>query len=358
MLEIDGSQGEGGGQVLRTALSLSALTGLPFVMCNIRAGRSNPGLAPQHLTCVRAAAELCAAKVTGDELQSQQITFEPGQIRAGEFEFDVAASRPSAGSTSLVLQTLLPPLVFARQPSRVTIRGGTNVPWSPPYEYLERVFVPAVQAMGGGKLSVSLQRQRAGWYPRGGGTISAEISPPSSSTVLRPICWLGRPQVESMGIVSTVSQQLPSHILQRQVEGARQRLGELNGEVHIKASTAHVSGGPGTTVLVYLQGRAGYSALGKKGKPAEQVGAEAAEQFMSLWLSGAAVDERLADQLLIYLAIAEGTSEFTTPEITQHLHTNAWVIKQFLPVAVEFGKGPSDVPRVRVHGATITPQEE
>ncbi len=359
MIEIDGSQGEGGGQVLRTALSMSALLGAPFVIRNIRAGRKKPGLAPQHLTGVRAAAEICAAKVSGDELGSQQVTFEPGEIRAGSFEFDVAAEKPSAGSTSLVLQTILPPLLFAPGRSEVTIRGGTHVPWSPTFEYLDRVFKSGLYCMltmTKTGPSVGLELHRAGWYPRGGGRIIAEIRPlkqPGES--LRPIRWLGPPWT-GLDIVSTVSEQLPDHIAPRQIRGVEQTFGKLIAKLYRHDIVRRPPGGPGTAVLI-CRDFAGYSALGERGKPAEQVGAEAAAQFLKFLDSGAAVDERLADQLLIYLAIADGTSEFTTPEITQHLHTNAWVIKQFLPVEVEFGKGPSDAPLVRVHGTRITRQE-
>ena len=357
MIDIDGSRGEGGGQVLRTALSMSVLTGSPFIIEKIRAGRKKPGLAPQHLTCVRAAAEICAAKVTGDELGSQEVTFEPGEIRAGTFQFDVAAEKPSAGSTSLVLQTTLPPLLFGLGDSEVTIAGGTNVAWSPTLEYIKWVFLPAVEELGQGHPQLSVERPRAGWYPRGGGVITAQLSPLAGSQPLRPIRWVERPTDQPVQVISTVSEQLPDHIGPRQINSARQVLEEVSPKPSLSVSGERISGWPGTAVLV-CRGFAGYSALGKRGKPAEQVGAEAAKQFRKFLDSRAAIDEHLADQLLIYLAIAEGISEFTTPEITQHLRTNAWVIKQFLPVEVEFGKGPSGAPLVRVHGTSITPQEE
>ena len=359
MIEIDGSQGEGGGQVLRTALSMAALLGVPFVIRNIRAGRNNPGLAPQHLACVRAVAEICAAEVTGDELGSQEVSFEPGEIRAGTFEFDVAAEKPSAGSTSLVLQTVLPPLLFAPGPSEVTIRGGTHVAWSPTFEYLDCVFSSALHSLlSKTRAGVWLKLHRGGWYPRGGGMITAEIRPfVENSQSLQPICWTGSSDESPPMVVSVVSEQLPDHIAPRQIKGVEQVLGKLPRKLAPTARIKRLPGGPGTAVLVYYGGMGGYSALGERGKPAEQVGAEAAKQLLKFLDRGVAVDELLADQLLIYLAIAEGTSEFTTPEITQHLHTNAGVIKQFLPVEVEFVEGSGPALLVRVHGTTITPQE-
>ncbi len=359
MIEIDGSRGEGGGQVLRTALSMSALLGVPFVIRNVRAGRKKPGLAPQHLTSVRAAAEICRARVSGDELGSQEITFEPGEIQAGTFEFDVAAEKPSAGSTSLVLQTLLPPLLFGPGESQVTIRGGTHVPWSPTFEYLDWVFGSGLgRLVEPGPVGLSLELHRGGWYPPGGGQIGARVRPLSEhGSGLRPIRWLGPPRHTGLDIVSTVSEQLPDHIAARQIKGVEQVLGKLSGKPVPSAYTKRLPGGPGTAGLVYLGGWAGYSALGERGKPAEQVGAEAAEQFRKFLDSGAAVDERLADQLLIYLAITAGTSEFTTPVITEHLRTNAGVIGQFWPVRIEFAESPGRPPLVRVHGTSFGHEE-
>lgn len=349
MIEIDGSYGEGGGQVLRTALSWAALLATPLQIYNIRAGRKKPGLAAQHMTCVQALAQICDAEVSGCEFGSQQLVFEPGPIRGGEFCFDVADIRPSAGATSLILQAVLPVLLHAPAPSEVIIRGGTNVAWSPPFEYLAHVFLPAITRLGA---CVHIDRTIGGWYPRGGGEIAVRVEPLASS--LSPLNMVHRGELQRLVVVSTVSQELPRHILQRQVEGARQELGELPAEIEPVFSTP--PGGPGTAVLItgeFSAGLGGCSALGKKGRPAEKVGAQAGRQFRQFLDSGAAVDEHLADQLLVYLALCDDVSEFSTPQITEHLRTVAWVIRQFWPVPIEFAEGKPGIYTVRVQGRSL-----
>ncbi len=352
MVEIDGSYGEGGGQVLRTALSWAALMATPLTMHNIRAGRSKPGLAAQHITCVRAVAAICDAEVDGCEFGSRQLSFQPGLIQGGEFCFDVADVRPSAGSTSLILQALLPVLLHAAQPSQVTIRGGTNVAWSPTFEYLQYVFVPALNRLG---VQVTVERPKAGWYPRGGGEIIAHITPPCEN--LKTINMADRGELQQLVIASTVSEDLPDHILNRQIEGARGEMEDLLS-VEVQKMRLTPAGGPGTAILVagqFSAGLGGYSALGKKGRPAEKVGAEAGGGFRAFWDSGAAVDEHLADQLLIYLALANGPSVFSTPQITAHLRTVAWVIRQFWPVPIDFTQQPSGIYTVSVQGRSLPP---
>ncbi len=338
MLSIDGSYGEGGGQMLRTSLSLAAVLGRELRVFNIRANRSRPGLAAQHLTCVNAIAEVCGARVEGAELRSTELTFEPGRaaggdpaqagrhgiaVRGGNYAWEIG----TAGSTSLVLQTVLPPLLFAAEPSTVEIRGGTNVPWSPAFEYLENVFVPALSEMG---THVHLTRSRPGFFPKGGGHIRAEIAP-----LRKPLCPLEfteRGELHSLRALSLVEARLPDHILRRQVEGAREALGRAASGLSAEDLKLEADC-PGTMLMIataFERGLGGFAALGKRGRPAEKVGAEAGRRAREFLGSGASVDAHLADQLLPYAALAAGTSRYVTEEITQHLTTNAWVIGQFL----------------------------
>ncbi|NLO08107.1 MAG: RNA 3'-terminal phosphate cyclase [candidate division WS1 bacterium] len=329
MLTIDGSYGEGGGQVLRTSLALSALLGRELRIEQIRAGRSKPGLAPQHLASVHATAGICGATVTGDRLGSQELTFIPGELRGGRHRLDVG----TAGATTLVLQTILPALLFAADPSSVQIHGGTNVPWSPPQEYIAQVFLPALAAMGA---EVRLDCMVPGFYPKGGGCIEARMTPLSAA--LTPLEWSQRGQLRSLVAYSVAEARLPGHILKRQVEGARAALGSIG----LRAETWHPHTlSPGTMLTIaasFERGRGGFSAIGMRGKSAEEVGAEAGERAASFLGGSASVDRHLGDQLLLYAALAGGTTSFVTEEVTEHLRTNAWVIREFLEVQIEINE--------------------
>ncbi|MGC9318847.1 MAG: RNA 3'-terminal phosphate cyclase, partial [Armatimonadota bacterium] len=269
MLTIDGSHGEGGGQVLRTSLALSALLGREMRIHSIRAGRSKPGLAAQHLAAVRAAAEVCGADTEGASMGSQELTFRPRDLRSGDYRFEIG----TAGSTTLVLQTVLPPLLFARGSSVVRIHGGTNVRWSPPQEYIAEVFLPAIARMGA---SVELECITPGFYPRGGGCIEARVS--HLRETLAPLRWRDRGELSSFKAFSVVEARLPSHIIRRQIEGARQALGSAG----LRTETAHPeSASPGTMLMVvaaFERGGGGFTALGERGRPAEEVGREAGGQ--------------------------------------------------------------------------------
>ena len=318
MLYLDGSHGEGGGQILRTALSLAALKEQQVRIQGIRAGRLKPGLRPQHLTAVQALAQITRAEVAGAELHSQELTFRPGPTRGGHYFFDVAAKTGSAGSVSLIAQALLPALLKAGQPSTLILKGGTHVPFSPPAHYLLAVFLPALARMGD---VVKMTLNRWGWYPRGGGETRWEITPAPS---LCGVEWLSPPPAGAFRALSAASR-VPEHVSRRQALRLKERLGE---DLPVEVIEATASD-PGS--LVFLWGpQAGFSALGARGKPAEKVADEAADAFFSFRQSRGAVDRHLADQLMLYLAQARGPSTLITEEITSHLLTNLWVIEQFL----------------------------
>lgn len=344
-VRLDGSYGEGGGQILRTALSLSALLGKPFEVFNIRAGRPRPGLAAQHLTAVQAAAAICGARVEGAALGSQTLRFEPGPVRGGHYLFDVSRVQASAGSVTLVAETIVPALLFADQGSTVVLRGGTHVPWSPPYDYLAEVFLPFIGDMGGVVLSTL---RRAGWYPRGGGEIKLEVRPAAG---LEPVLLEEVEDEWEWWGLSAVSN-LPDHVLRRQAEGAWALLRPQGLEVSFRFD-AWPALGPGS--ICFLHGRkgmarVGFSALGEKGKPAEKVGAEAARALLEHRRRGGVLEPHLADQILLYLALARGRSSFTTSAISQHLLTNAWVIEHFLPVRFVIEGREGGPGRVSVEG--------
>ncbi len=318
MLSLDGSYGEGGGQILRTALALAALTGAPVRIESIRAGRAKPGLRHQHLTAVKALARVSQAEVAGADLGSQALTFTPGPLRGGHYRFDVAETTGSAGAVSLIAQALLPPLLTAESPATIILQGGTHVPWSPPAHYLSHVFLPALALMGA---AVDMSLERWGWYPRGGGEMRLTIKP---ARALTGVEWR-TPAAATFFRAISAAAQLPEHVARRQAARVAARLGEATPVSIITASGRD----PGSLVFIWGP-QAGFAALGARRKPAEQVADEAVEAYLAFRASGAALDRHLADQILIYLALAEGPSSFTTEAITSHLLTNVWVIEQFL----------------------------
>lgn len=333
LITIDGAYGEGGGQVLRTATALSAFLGVPVRIQNIRANRKKPGLRPQHLTAVKALQEICRAKVEGAAIGSRELVFNPGPLRSGEYRFEVG----TAGSTSLVLQALLLPLAFSEGPSRVTIIGGTHVPWSPPFHYLERVFLPAMARMG---IQVALRIPNWGWYPQGGGEIRAEIEP---TGCLKPL-QLNQVWKPDWIQVLLASSRLPGHIRQREKEQIEERLTRQG----LAADFEVVEGpspGPGNMAFIAAgsaQGWAGFTSLGRKGKRAEEVADEGVDQLLDFLQSGAAAEEHLADQLIPYLALATGPSEIRVPRISSHLETNLWVVGRFCNPEITFQEeGPA-----------------
>jgi RNA 3'-terminal phosphate cyclase (ATP) len=343
VISIDGSHGEGGGQILRTALALSCVLGMPFEITAIRKSRKKPGLQPQHLTAVMAAAEISSARVEGAELSSTAIRFAPRAVEGKDYFFDVARKTGSAGSTSLILQTILLPLCLGRQQSTVTVRGGTHVPWSPTFHYLKRVFLPLVARLNAG---IDAEIRKWGWYPGGGGEVVAKVQ---SRTSLRPLSLTDRGRLLFVTGASAVSN-LPRSIAMRQRDRAIEILRRKGIEADIGIIEAP---SPGKGTVVFLQAdfenvTVGFDALGAIGKRAEEVADEACAALLGYGDSSGALDPHLADQVIPYLALADGVSEFTTSCITPHLLTNSWVVRQFLDVAVQVEGNEGGPGRVRV----------
>ena len=332
---LDASRGEGGGQVLRTALSLSVALGRPVRLHRVRARRPRPGLQPQHLTVVRALAAISDAQVAGDALDSTEVTFVPRALRGGDYDFDIGAIRSSAGSVSLLFQALLLPLTRAARPSRLRLRGGTHVPWSPPVSYLTAVFLPALAAIG---VRADLVLRRWGWHPAGGGEVEAAITPEGA---WRPLEWerAGAPALEGLSAVS----RLPRSIAERQRARALERLAAVGRSAAITLVEDRSALGPGTLLMLTATGasaRAGFTALGRRGVRAEAVADEAVDPLLAFLAGGAAVDDHLADQLVPFLALVDARSAFTCPRVSSHLRTVAWVVEQMLPVRVTLEEGP------------------
>lgn len=331
MLHLDGSYGEGGGQILRTSLSLAAITGRPIQIDRIRAKRAKPGLAIQHLTGVRAIATLCQAKVTGDRVGSTQLEFIPKQpVQARQYTFDVAETlgSGSAGAVTLILQTILLPLALAAGESIVTLKGGTFVPWSPPASYIEQVYLPCLQQMG---IQATVNVKAWGWYPRGGGELQLQISGNSGGVAsLRGIHLLERGNLQQVRGLA-IATELPSHIPQRMASQAENLLTQAQLKAQVKPLRERGIG-PGTGIFLmaeYDHARAGFGTIGRIGLPAEQVAANATQELLAFHATGAPVDVHLADQLLLPAALASQMSQYRVAEISTHLITNAWVIEQF-----------------------------
>ena len=319
MLEIDGSYGEGGGQILRTTIALSAVTGRSVCIKNIRAKRPKPGLAAQHLESVRCVALLTDADVRGLKLGSTELTFSPKEVKSGEYDIDIG----TAGSIALLLQCLMPAAMHAKDVVSLHIRGGTDVAWSPPIDHLRYVMLPTIARMG---YDAHIDLIRRGYYPRGGGLVKATIHPSDLSGIV-----LEREKTEIRGI--SHSSRLPEHVAIRQAMSAREVLAEEGYDAQISTECSQY-GSTGSGITLWCPGIGG-SSLGERGKPAEEVGREAARALLEELGSGASTDVHLADQLIPYMALADGKCSLTTRLLTSHARTNIWVVERFLDVQFE-----------------------
>jgi RNA 3'-terminal phosphate cyclase (ATP) len=325
MMKLDGSHGEGGGQILRSALTLSMITGIPFRIDGIRAKRSKPGLLRQHLTAVNAAREVCGAKVSGNAIGSQTLEFSPDTIQGGDYRFDIG----TAGSCTLVLQTVLPALWFGNGPSTVIVTGGTHNSGAPPADFLMHCWLPLVQRMGA---DTEIELLRHGFYPAGGGIVRAKVNPVPALRPLR-LAARGNPLgIKAIGVVAGLS----SDIARRELEHVSTHLGATEHEVRTLGSQE----GPGNILMIELrheQVTEIFSAPGEKGVKAESVAEQVVREAMHYLKSGATAGEHLADQLLLPMALA-GSGSFTTTAVSHHLRTNCDVIRKFLPVDFELAQ--------------------
>lgn len=346
MIDIDGSRGEGGGQILRSSLALSILTGQPCQLRRIRAGRPKPGLQAQHLTSVRAAAAVGSAQVSGDHLGSQELTFTPGTVAPGKHHFNIG----TAGATGLVLHTVYLPLALGGG-GEVWLEGGTHVRTSPTYPFLASTWRGYLVLMG---LDISLTLQRAGFFPRGGGQIVASIP---SIQRLQPLRLL-QPTTINTARVHSIVAGLSESIARRQANQAVALL--RNGGIAATSQVTVWDGGPGTALVIELATQpvpTVFVGIGERGKSAEKVAADLVSEVMHHARSGAVVDPHSADQLVLPAALANGESVWSVSEVTQHLLTNIEVIQTFLDCKIHCPPTIGQPATVRVEGCGLLRSE-
>ena len=326
MITLDGSQGEGGGQILRTALSLSAITQQAFRIEHIRAKRKKPGLLRQHLTAVLAAARVSNAQVLGAELGSGELEFVPQQIQPGHYEFAIG----SAGSTGLVLQTLLPILMRAPAPSTLVLEGGTHNPLAPPFDFLQRAFLPLLARMG---VAVQVNLIRPGFFPAGGGRMEIAIAPAQSLQRLQLLTRGKARRISAHAYIAAI----PLHVAERELAVVKKKLQPRDADLHVRGLGNDY--GPGNMLAVTVESEQlteVFCGFGAHGVSAEAVAADVCRQAQRYLSGTAAVDEYLADQLLLPFAMA-GAGAFTTTTLSAHTETNLQVIQRFLdlPITVQ-----------------------
>ncbi len=348
MIELDGAYGEGGGQLLRTAVALAAVTGTPIRIFNVRAGRAKPGLAPQHVASVRAVGELCGARTEGLVLGSERLTFAPGALRGGEFRFEVG----TAGSVTLVLQAVLPALLAAPAPARVTVVGGTDVRQAPPADYFTEVLLQLLGRMGA---SVAARTLRRGYYPRGGGELELKVVPGR----LQPVELVVPGRLLELSGAAHVAH-LPAHIAERMREAALHALGRYAERARLVTTvlTGDAAIGQGGAIVAWARTEKtvlGAARVAERGVRAEALGEAVGRALAEDLASGAALDVHAADQILIYLALTGRAASFTTRTLSRHALTAVWLIERFLPVRFSHAQ---DGPRVRVSLAPATGARE
>jgi RNA 3'-terminal phosphate cyclase (ATP) len=323
LIEIDGSAGEGGGQILRSSLALAILTGRPFKLVNVRANRQRPGLQPQHLMSVRAAGTICQARYKGASVGSSVLYFEPGETKAGDYRFDIG----TAGATGLVLHTIYLPLALrGSAPSTVTVTGGTHNAHAPCYHFNEMTWAAYLRRLG---IQIELEMVRPGFYPRGGGEVRAVVHPcPRVKGLTLTAC----PELTTAGGFSAVAS-LPESVARRQARRLATRLKTEGVESHIPLEEWEGSRGPGSVAaVVFRQAPVPtlFFGLGERGKPAEAVADDAADEAIAFRDGKTPVDPHSADQLLLPLAFSPDASEYRTSEVTRHLTTNIETVRRFV----------------------------
>ncbi|WP_296951399.1 RNA 3'-terminal phosphate cyclase [uncultured Massilia sp.] len=327
VLELDGAVGEGGGQILRSALTLAMVTGRPFRIRCIRANRPKPGLMRQHLVAVQAAAGICGATVDGAALGSQELAFRPGPVTGGDYRFAIG----SAGSCTLVLQTVLPALLTASQPSTLRLVGGTHNPMAPPVQFLQRAWLPRLAEMGA---RIDLRLERFGFYPAGGGIVEAHVAPCAR---LEPRTWTTRGERRG-GRAEAFVAGVPERVARRELECVGQAMNWSADQ--LQACVLPAEQGPGNALVLtldYEHVSEVFTAFGEKAVSSEQVARQAVQRARQYQASQAAFAEYLADQLMLPLALAGGGG-FTMDEVSMHARTNAGVIELFLPVRLRFDR--------------------
>jgi RNA 3'-terminal phosphate cyclase (ATP) len=327
MIELDGASGEGGGQILRSALTLAMITGQPFRIRNIRASRAKPGLMRQHLVAVQAALRVCDGEATGATLGSQDLTFVPGPVAGGDYEFAIG----TAGSCTLVMQTVLPALLKADKPSTLRLTGGTHNPMAPPVQFLQRAWCPRLAEMGA---EIDIRLERFGFYPAGGGVAEARIVP---CAALRPRTWMTRGDRRAAYAEAFVAG-VPTRVAQRELECVGRAMNWGEDQLFVRNLPAEQ--GPGNALMLtleYAHATEVFTAFGEKSVTSEQVARQVVQRTRQYLMSQAAFAEYLADQMMVPLALA-GSGGFTLDEVSMHARTNAQVIETFLPVRFTFDR--------------------
>jgi RNA 3'-phosphate cyclase len=352
MIEIDGSHGEGGGQILRTAVSLSALTMRAVRITKIRAGRSEPGLKRQHVAGIEVTGRIVDAEIKGLTVGSTAVEFIPHERRGGTIHYDVG----TAGSISLVLQAALLPAILSPEPISFRLKGGTDVKWSPPVDFMKNVFAHTLKHLGP---NIEVLQKKRGHYPRGGGEVTCDVTPVGNVDSLEAVQLRNLSKIE--GISHCV--RLPSHIAERQAAAAEGVIlrhlnieAEIARESYQKGNDPHL--GPGSGIVVWAESehgiRMGMDALGERGKTAETVGNEAASQLVAEVSSGMAIDSHLCDMLIPYLAIASGNSRIGVAKVTSHLVTNIWAVERVLGAEIELDGKIGEPGTVLVRGVGLS----
>ncbi len=336
-IEVDGSEGEGGGQILRAAVAFSAILNKPVRVSNIRAGRPEPGLKTQHLSALKVLSEVFNGELSGGKLGSQQVTFVPGAARGGRYSADMR----TAASITLALQAVIPAAALAGQALTLELVGGTDVPWSPTFDYFVHVVRSAFSVIG---IGFNAESSRRGYYPRGGGKVSAAVEP---CTSIRAVDLTVPPKIRRAEVISRCGA-LPRHVAERQLESATDVLQAAGVEISRSHLSLEPADSPGSSVLVYLADPGafiGADSLGARGRRAEDVGADAARRFIEAARSGACLDRNIADMVVPLLSLAPGVSRAKVESVSGHLRSGMRLARKFTSADFEVvgGEGVSTI---------------